>query len=152
MRRFARRIGKGSAIIVGQGSLGNKPQMAFGLDSGREVAGDKLKPVVAGFGGAGRIPGDDAGIMYNKKVAETLFAQFGFTEFQTYQIPPDVMQRLTDLMEISDSDTEQSRKIKVGTHISKMEGFQYALESRRKVTMTVIRPENRHQRRRFRWA
>ena len=89
--------------------------------------------------------------MDREKVAETLFAQFGFTEFQTYQIPPDVMQRLADLMEISDSDSEQSRKVKVGTHISKLEGFQYALELGQKVTMTVIRPENRHQRRRFRW-
>ena len=90
--------------------------------------------------------------MDREKVAETLFAQFGFTEFQTYQIPPDVMHRLAELMEIRDSDPEQSRKIKVGTHISNMEGFQYALESGWKVTMTVIRPENRHQRRRFRWA
>lgn len=90
--------------------------------------------------------------MDQEKVAETLFAQFGFTEFQTYQIPSDVMQQLTELMEISDSDTEQSRKIKVGTHISKLEGFQYALESGQKAKMTVIKPENRRRRRRFRWV
>ena len=88
--------------------------------------------------------------MDREKVAETLFAQFGFTEFQTYQIPPDVMQRLAELMEIDNS--YQYRNTVVGVRIGKLEGMQHTLESGQKLTMTVTRPKSRYKRRRFRWT
>ena len=87
--------------------------------------------------------------MDKEKVAETLFAQFGFTEFQTYQIPPGVMQRLAELMEIDHS--YQYRNTAVGVRIGKLEDIQYTMESGQKATLTVIRPKSRHKRRRFRW-
>ena len=121
------------------------------MDPGGEVAKNQRKPgVVAINDGAGRIPGNDGSIMDKEKVAETLFAQFGFEEFQTHRIPPEVMQRLAELMEIDPS--YQYLNTVVGVRISQLEGIPYTLESGRKVTLTVTRPKSRYKRRRFQWT
>lgn len=88
--------------------------------------------------------------MSGKRVGEILFDQFGYKEFLTRDIPPDVMDQLTERMEIHDAGP--GRKIKVGQHISELEGFQYTPESGLKVEMTVTRPENRRLPRRFRFV
>ena len=85
--------------------------------------------------------------MNGKKVAEVLFAKFGFKEFLTRDIPSDVMGQLTKLMEIHDEGP--GRNIKVGQHIGDFEGFVYSLESGQTVKLVVTRPENRRLPRRF---
>ena len=88
--------------------------------------------------------------MSGRKVGEILFAQFGFKEFLTRDIPQEVMDELTERMEIHDAGP--SRNIKVGQYISYLEGYQYNPESGLKVEMTVTRPENRRLPRRFRFV
>ena len=87
--------------------------------------------------------------MDGRKVAEALFAQFGFNEFLTREIPPDVMGKLTKLMEIHDTDLH-IRNTKIGRSIGFLEGFEYTLESGQKVEIAVDRPENVRVPRRFR--
>ena len=88
--------------------------------------------------------------MDGKKVGDVLFAHFGFKEFLTRDIPPEVMGQLTEIMEIH--DTGPGRNIKVGQYISDIEGFRYTPDSGLTVKMTVTRPENRRLPRRFRFV
>ena len=87
--------------------------------------------------------------MDSKRVAEVLFAQFGFKEFLTRDIPPDVMHQLTDLMDIV--DVGHVRNTKVGRYIGSLEGPEYALETGQRVRVVVTRPDDKRYNRRFRF-
>ena len=86
--------------------------------------------------------------MEKKKVAEALFDYFGFNEFLTRDIPADVMDKLTGLMEIHDNGP--SRNIRVGQYISEIRGLDFPLGSGQRVKVTVTGPENPRRPRRFR--
>ena len=88
--------------------------------------------------------------MDGNKVGDVLFAHFGFKEFLTRDIPPDMMGELTKLMGIRDSGFR--RNIKVGQYISDIEGFRYTPKPGLTVMMTVTRPEDRRRPRRFRFV
>ena len=86
--------------------------------------------------------------MEEEKVAQALFDYFGFNEFSTRDIPEDVMERLTGLMEIHESNP--TRNIKVGQYISEIRGLELTIRSSQRVKITVPGPENRRRPRRFR--
>ncbi len=86
--------------------------------------------------------------MEEEKVAEVLFSHFGFNEFLTRDIPADVMDKLTGLMEIH--EPAPTRNIKVGMYISELRGLIFDIGSRRRVKVTVTNSENRRRPRRFR--
>lgn len=86
--------------------------------------------------------------MEEEKVAQALFDYFGFNEFSTRDIPEDVMEQLTGLMEIHESNP--TRNIKVGQYISEIRGLVFTIGSGRGVKITVTGPENRRRPRRFR--
>ena len=56
--------------------------------------------------------------MDGREVVEILFAEFGFNEFLTRRIPPDVMGRLTKLMGIH--ETGRGRNVKVGRGLARI--------------------------------
>ena len=78
--------------------------------------------------------------MDGREVVEILFAEFGFNEFLTRRIPPDVMGRLTKLMGIH--ETGRGRNVKVGRGLGALDGGEYALGSGQTVRMFVTRPED----------
>ena len=78
--------------------------------------------------------------MEEEKVAAALFDYFGFNEFMTRDIPADVMDKLTVLMEIHDNGP--GRNIKVGQYISEIRGLDFTLGSGQRVKVTVTGPEN----------
>ncbi len=88
--------------------------------------------------------------MEGTKVVEALFAQFGEAEFMTRNIPPDVMDKLAELIGIDGKGP--GRNIKVGQYISDSRGLQYTLESGQQVKITVTRPEKSRRPLRFRLA
>ena len=85
--------------------------------------------------------------MDGREVVEILFAEFGFNEFLTRRIPPDVMGQLTKLMGIH--ETGLGRNMKVGRVLGALDGIEYALESGQTVRMSVTRPEDTRPPRRF---
>jgi predicted RNase H-like HicB family nuclease len=89
--------------------------------------------------------------MDSKEVAEVLFAEFGFKEFLTRDIRPDVLDRLTKLMEITEID-RHARNTKVGLGIGSLDGMDYTLGSGQKVKLVITRPENKHIPRRFQFT
>ena len=87
-------------------------------------------------------------MMEEEKVAQALFDYFGEGEFSTRDIPEDLMERLTGLMEIPEPNP--ARNIKVGQYISDIRGLVCTIGSGRRVKITVSGPENRRRPRRFR--
>ena len=85
--------------------------------------------------------------MDGREVVEILFAEFGFNEFLTRRIPPDVMGQLTKLMGIH--ETGLGRNMKVGRVLGALDGREYALGSGQTVRMSVTRPEDPRPPRRF---
>lgn len=75
----------------------------------------------------------------DERTAGALFDYFGFTEFLTRDIPPDLMERLTELLEIGGNGP--SRNIRVGQHLSLLAGPQYTLPSGRRVKIVMKRDE-----------
>ena len=76
----------------------------------------------------------------DEKAAEALYSHFGFAEFLTRDIPSELMERLTELLEIDSNGP--SRNIKVGQHLSLLAGPQYTLSSGRMVKISIKRDEN----------
>ena len=84
-------------------------------------------------------------MMEEEKVAQALFDYFGEGEFSTRDIPEEVMERLTGLMEIPEPNP--TRNIKVGQYISDIRGLVCTIGSGRRVKITASGPENRRPRR-----
>ena len=89
--------------------------------------------------------------MEGEEAVEVLFAQFGYREFLTRDIRPDVMDQLAGLMEIHETD-HIGRNSKVGRGIGSLEGKEYTLQSGQKVKMAVTRSENSYIPRHFRFV
>ena len=84
-------------------------------------------------------------MMEEEKVAQALFDYFGEGEFSTRDIPEDVMEQLTGLMEIHEPNP--TRNIKVGQYISDTRGLVLTIGSGRRVKITISGPEKRRPRR-----
>ena len=78
-------------------------------------------------------------MMEEEKVAQALFDHFGEEEFGTRDIPQDIMDKLAELMEIS--ETGHARRSKVGRCLTALDDEDYILESGRKVRMYVRKPD-----------
>ena len=88
--------------------------------------------------------------MDSNDVANFLYDEFGQKEFLTRHISGEAMTRLARMMGIV--DVGQSRLVKVGQYISKLEGVELTPASSQKVKLAVTRPEDKRRPRRFRFA